>query len=69
MIKTQAVYKGNLILDVLYSQGTKWKLKNQSIDQIYILFNIHIMCPTALTLFTHDAILRFHEGIRQNSQV
>lgn len=68
MIKTQAVYKGNLILDVLYSQGTKWKLENQSIDQISILFNIHIMHPTALVVFTHDAIVSFHEGIRQNSQ-
>lgn len=69
MIQTQAIYKRNLILHVLYSQGTKWKLENQSIDQVSILLNIHIMQPPALVLFTHDSVESFHESIRQNSRV
>lgn len=69
MIQTQAIYKGNLILHVLHSQGTKWKLENQSIDQVSILINIHIMQPPALVLFTHDLVVSFHESIRQNSRV
>lgn len=62
MIQTQDIYRGNLIFDVLYSQGTQWKLENQSIDQISVLLNIHIMQPTALVLFTHDSVVSFHEG-------
>lgn len=69
MIQTQAIYKRNLILHVLYSQGTKWKLENQSIDQVSILLNIPIMQPPALVLFTHDSVESFHESIRQNSRV
>lgn len=62
MIQTRDICRGNLIFDVLYSQGTQWKLENQSIDQISLLLNIHIMQPTALVLFTHDSVVSFHES-------